>query len=911
LSPVCVGLIIMGAVLGILGLGSCASQLACCFGSAACSLCSSASPACSRLMYAVMLITSAIVSMIMLSPGVQDKLAKSSWFCNQWLNFECERATGYQAVYRMCFATAIFFFVFMIFMLRVRSSRDPRTKIQNGFWFFKFVALIALAVGAFYIPYGEFSVVWFYIGMIGAFCFILIQLILLVDFAHSWAENWVGKYEESDNRRWLAALCLCTVLNYGLSIAMVVLFYMYYANDSSCILNRTVISVNLIVSIVISVFAILPVIQKHQPRSGLLQASVITLYTMYLTWSAMSNELDPVCNPSIMKIFFPGNSTITPETSDKAYATVSSSSIVGMAIWLLTVMYTSFRTSSGSSADKLTGGGEAPMMTNGTKGDAENGNILDNESDEVPYSYSFVHFVFFLATLYVMMSLTNWYKPEDADLTKLNSNWSSVWFNVKYEDEDLQILVVSFCAMDVKIESMNRYVAPINPAVYPPLAVTLLSIGLFFAAWFMVYEVTSSKFTRNLLKEILLALVASAFMGVGNYTLHSSPICIYDAGNSNLDDEVLPLGCFSFVLLKQLNFLHFSHGEHFLNCPMSVLIVCLRCLFLATVQQADAVLFFIICTAPSVLLLWKRSTLALCSLVRVNLFLVHFFLMLAAEASSSLLDKHAGNQEKFEEWSPSSVNLPDDDDDSDGEDDGHEYHNEDVTIGSGHGERPGVSDLEDTASGLGPDDEDADLEGSGYPDEIHSSGYDFDPDVWHPEETASVSTPTEVTTPHYQWYSPFDTTLRPFWTDDVETTTSPIVDTDHIFTQPVDEPVEHDENKDVVAFSSTRSPVSTTTSSGSGGIFTTTRELYPFSPSSNIFGSKSEPADIDSFLRPGILAAVIGGSVVGLLAAILLIMFIVYRMRKKDEGSYALDDSKTPPSYPYAYHKAPTREFYA
>ncbi|KRZ66975.1 Serine incorporator 1, partial [Trichinella papuae] len=545
-------LIIMGAVLGILGLGSCASQLACCFGSAACSLCSSASPACSRLMYAVMLITSAIVSMIMLSPGIQDKLAKSNWFCSQWLNFECERATGYQAVYRMCFATAVFFFVFMIFMLRVRSSRDPRTKIQNGFWFFKFVALIALAVGAFYIPYGEFSVgkhrfqincciffyylnciiVWFYIGMIGAFCFILIQLILLVDFAHSWAENWVGKYEESDNRRWLAALCLCTVLNYGLSIAMVVLFYMYYANDSSCTLNRTVISVNLIVSIIISVLAILPVIQKHQPRSGLLQASVITLYTMYLTWSAMSNELDPVCNPSIMKIFFPGNSTITPETSDKAYATVSSSSIVGMVIWLLTVMYTSFRTSSGSSADKLTGGGEAPMMTNGAKGDAENGNVWDKESDEVPYSYSFVHFVFFLATLYVMMSLTNWYKPEDADLTKLNSNWSSVWVKIAstwicnalyfwtlvapvlLPNRDFNISII-FCAMDVKIESMNRYVAPINPAVYPPLAITLLGIGLFFTAWFMVYEVTSSKFTRNLLKEILLAMVASAFMGVG------------------------------------------------------------------------------------------------------------------------------------------------------------------------------------------------------------------------------------------------------------------------------------------------------------------------------------------------------------------------------------------------------------
>ena len=32
--------------------------------------------------------------------------------------------------------------------------------------------------------------------------------------------------------------------------------------------------------------------------------------------------------------------------------------------------------------------------------------------------------------------------------------------------------------------------------------------------------------------------------------------------------------------------------------------------------------------------------------------------------------------------------------------------------------------------------------------------------------------------------------------------------------------------------------------------------------------------------------AVIGGAVVGLLCAILCVMFVVYRMRKKDEGSY-------------------------
>ena len=37
---------------------------------------------------------------------------------------------------------------------------------------------------------------------------------------------------------------------------------------------------------------------------------------------------------------------------------------------------------------------------------------------------------------------------------------------------------------------MQRYVSPVNPAVYPHLAVTLLSIGLFFMAWFFVYPIT-------------------------------------------------------------------------------------------------------------------------------------------------------------------------------------------------------------------------------------------------------------------------------------------------------------------------------------------------------------------------------------------------------------------------------------
>ena len=49
-----------------------------------------------------------------------------------------------------------------------------------------------------------------YFGMIGGFLFILIQLILIIDFAHSWAEAWMGNFEETGSKGWMAALLVVT-----------------------------------------------------------------------------------------------------------------------------------------------------------------------------------------------------------------------------------------------------------------------------------------------------------------------------------------------------------------------------------------------------------------------------------------------------------------------------------------------------------------------------------------------------------------------------------------------------------------------------------------------------------------------------------------------------------------------------
>ena len=62
---------------------------------------------------------------------------------------------------------------------------------------------------------------------------------------------------------------------------------------------------------------------------------------------------------------------------------------------------------------------------------------------------------------------------------------------------------------------MKPYVSPVNPVFYSYLATILLAIGLFFVAWFVVFQITANESSRNLLKEILVSLCASVFTGFG------------------------------------------------------------------------------------------------------------------------------------------------------------------------------------------------------------------------------------------------------------------------------------------------------------------------------------------------------------------------------------------------------------
>lgn len=133
--------------------------------------------------------------------------------------------------------------------------------------------------------------VWYYFGMVGSFIFIIIQLILLVDFAHSWNLAWLQNAEDGNRRCWFggegsepaderlpkvsalkpslcsAALLTVTVLNYILAFTAVVLFYLFYTQPDDCTEHKVFISLNLIFCILVSVIAVLPKVQVGEHRS--------------------------------------------------------------------------------------------------------------------------------------------------------------------------------------------------------------------------------------------------------------------------------------------------------------------------------------------------------------------------------------------------------------------------------------------------------------------------------------------------------------------------------------------------------------------------------------------------------------------------------------------------------------------
>jgi serine incorporator 1/3 len=194
-----------------------------------------------RIAYAFVLLINSILSWVMLTPWALKKLEHMTL---DYMEIKCDgkECYGWVAVHRINFGLGLFHLILAFLLIGVRTSKDTRAALQNGFWGPKVVVWLAFVVMSFFIPEEFFFIYGHYVAFISAMLFLLLGLILLVDLAHTWAELCLEKIEENDSRLWRGLLIGSTLGMYIASIAMTVVMYIFFAS-SGCAMNQAAITV--------------------------------------------------------------------------------------------------------------------------------------------------------------------------------------------------------------------------------------------------------------------------------------------------------------------------------------------------------------------------------------------------------------------------------------------------------------------------------------------------------------------------------------------------------------------------------------------------------------------------------------------------------------------------------------------
>jgi len=245
---------------------------------------------------------------------------------------------------------------------------------------------------------------------------------LLVDFAHNWAEKWIGNMEEAEegDRTWFGLLLSSTIALLSISVILTILMGVFFCkNAGDCQRNVAAVTINSILCFVICALSIHPKIQEVNPKSGLLQGAVIAAYSTYLVFSAMLSSNDS-CNPWIVS------------------ASASNISVaIGACFTIIAVCYTTV------SAAKFVGDNEVATPESEPLVKAEEGETKSEDDKEEPvskvdanepvgYSFTKYHLIFMLGAFYIAMLMSDWktvYHPSTSGAS-VDSGLAAVWVKI-------------------------------------------------------------------------------------------------------------------------------------------------------------------------------------------------------------------------------------------------------------------------------------------------------------------------------------------------------------------------------------------------------------------------------------------------------------------------------------------------
>uniref|UniRef100_A0A7C9DIB5 Serine incorporator n=3 Tax=Opuntia streptacantha TaxID=393608 RepID=A0A7C9DIB5_OPUST len=386
-----------------------ASCLASCCAACACDACrtvvSGISRRSARIAYCGLFALSLIVAWI-LREVAAPLLEKIPWI-NYFQHTPDKEWFQTDAVLRVSLGNFLFFTILAILMIGVKNQKDPRDSLHHGGWMMKIICWCVLVLLMFFLP-NEIISLYETTSKFGAGLFLLVQVVLLLDFVHGWNDKWVGY----DERFWYIALFVVSLVCYVATFFFsALLFHWFTPSGQDCGLNTFIIVMTLVFAILFAIVALHPAV-----NGSILPASVISFYCMYLCYSGLASEpRDYECNGL-----------------HKHSKAVSTSSLAfGLLTTVLSVVYSAVR--AGSSTTLLSSppsspraGAGRPLLPLDKAGEDEE----KEKAKPVTYSYTFFHIIFSLASMYSAMLLTGWTTSVGESGKLVDVGWPSVWVRI-------------------------------------------------------------------------------------------------------------------------------------------------------------------------------------------------------------------------------------------------------------------------------------------------------------------------------------------------------------------------------------------------------------------------------------------------------------------------------------------------
>ncbi|EFJ42217.1 hypothetical protein VOLCADRAFT_83749 [Volvox carteri f. nagariensis] len=380
-------------------LGSCAAQLAT---YAACTACQCASHEVlrhsARVAWSVLFFLAMIVAWI-LRDFATPILQKIPWIVKDVTAVDMDKWFGQQAVYRVSMGNFLFFACMSLATIGVKFRGDKRDRyLHHAHPLLKLALWLLFTALPFLFPNGVLNA-YSWMARVGSGVFLVIQMIILLDFVQGWNDSWVANGEDDD--RWLYGLMGLTCVGYGSTLTLAGFMYYWFkpAGAGSCSLNIALITLTLLLVVTFSVLSLAPL-----ARGGsIFPSSMIALYAAYLCFSALQSEpREYACNGLGHRLTAASGGTLA----------------LGMVVTLASVVYAAFRAGSNTALFTLEGSEEGEPLPS---------TAAATSLTPVTYNYSFFHLIFALASMYIAMLMTGWGTVAQVRKDRIDVGWASVW----------------------------------------------------------------------------------------------------------------------------------------------------------------------------------------------------------------------------------------------------------------------------------------------------------------------------------------------------------------------------------------------------------------------------------------------------------------------------------------------------